>query len=178
MRIGPPGPSSLTLPLAETAPLLITGADRSAHHTLRRLLDGWARSLAETGPVDVLGWSELDVFLDSIGHPGVNITPSLGAWLAALRQARTEGVPRPTVFMGYEITGTAGDELLATSAGQELEGPGWHLLWAATPDSAGGRLATELPWRSRMAVEPDARHVELSRPGRPPERVLAVWDMN
>ena len=172
LRLGRPGPEAVWLPLAETAPLLLTGNDLGAHRTMRRLLDDWTESLADAGQADVLAWGEMDIILNSAGRPGVSVTPSLGAWLAALRRAAT-GVSRPTVFIGYEVTGTAGDELLATAHGLALEGLGSHLLWATTPDSAGGRLVRDLPWRSQLEVEPDARHVLLSRTGQPPERLLA-----
>ncbi len=172
LRLGRPGPEAVWLPLAETTPLLLTGNDMGAHRTLRRMLDDWAQSLAEAGQADVLAWGEMDIILNSAGRPGVSVTPSLGAWLAALRQAAVAGVSRPTVFIGYEVTGTAGDELLAAAREQALEGAGSHLLWATTPNSAGGRLMRDLPWRSRLEVEPDARHVLLSRPGHSPERLL------
>jgi len=178
VRLGRPGPEAVWLPMAETAPVLLTGADLGAHRTLRALLGDWVQSLAATGEVDVLAWSELDIFLDSFGRSGVSVTPSLRAWLQALRQARTDGVPRPTIFVGYEVTGTAGDEVLAASEGQQMEGPDWHIIWAAPPESAGGRLISDLPWRTRLDVEPDARHVVLTRPGREPQRLLAAWDMN
>jgi hypothetical protein len=178
VRLGRPGPEARWLSLADTAPLLLTGADRGAHRMLRELLGGWVQLLAETGDVDVVAWSEMDTFLDSAGHAGVSLTPSLDTWLAGLRRAYEQGVPRPTVFVGYEITGTAGADLLSAAAEQPMTGPGWHVIWAAPPDSAKGRLATELPWRTRMEVEPDARHVAWSQPGREPQRLLAVWDKN
>jgi hypothetical protein len=173
LRVGRPGPEAVWLPLAETTPLLLIGNDMGAHRTMRRLLDDWAQTLAETGHADVLAWGEMDIILNSAGRPGVSVTPSLGVWLAALRQAVVAGVSRPTVFIGYEVTGSAGGELLAAAHGQALEGLGSHLLWATTPDSAGGRLARDLSWRSHLEVEPDARHIVLSRAGREPERLLA-----
>ncbi len=173
LRVGRPGPEAIWLPLAETTPLLLTGNDMGAHRTMRRLLDDWVQVLAETGQTDVLAWGEMDIILNSAGRPGVSVTPSLGAWLAALRRAAVAGVSRPTVFIGYEVTGSAGGDLLAAAHGQVLEGLGSHLLWATTPDSAGGRLARDLPWRSHLDVEPDARHVVLSRAGRQTERLLA-----
>jgi hypothetical protein len=178
VRLGRPGPEALWLALPEHAPLLLTGADLGAHRFLRGLLGDWVQALAATGEVDVLAWAEMDIFMDTTGRSGVSVTPSLGAWLGALRRAFNQGVPRPTVFVGYEVTGTAGEELLAARGGPEIAGPDWHVIWAAPPDSAGGRLAGSLPWRTRIDVEPDARHVVLSRPGQPPERLLAVWDRN
>lgn len=176
LRLGGPGPDGHWLPIAEATPMLLTGDDLGAHRTLRWLLGDWVVSLAETGVVDVLAWSEIDVFLDAVGRPGVSLTPSLGAWLRAMRQMRRDGVPQTTVFVGYEVTGTAGDELLAATAGQALEGPDWHLIWAGPTDSAGGHLASALPWRGRLDMEADARHAVLSRPGHRPARLLAAWD--
>jgi len=177
VRLGRPGPEARWLALSDTAPLLLTGADRGAHRMLRELLGGWVESLAQDGGVEVLAWSEMDTFLDSAGHAGVSITPSLEAWLAALRQASAQGVVgRPAIFVGYEITGMAGADFLDAVAGQALTGLGWQVIWAAPPDSAGGRLATDLAWRTRIEVEPDARHVAWSQAGHPSERLLAVWD--
>ena len=178
VRLGRPGPDALWLTLPEHTPLLLTGADLGAHRLLRELLGDWVQSLAATGEVDVLAWAEMDIFMDASGHAGVSVTPSLGAWLGALRRAYSQGVPRPTVFVGYEVTGTAGDELLPANGGPELAGPGWHVIWAAPPDAAGGHLAGDVPWRTRIDVEPDARHVTINRPGQPSERRLAVWDQN
>jgi hypothetical protein len=178
VRLGPPGPEARWLSLSDTAPLLLTGADHGAHRMLRGLLADWVQSLSDAGQVDVLAWSELDMFLDSAGHAGVSITPSLETWLAGLRRASNQGVSRSTVFVGYEITGSAGHELLADFAGQSLAGPNFHVIWAAPDDSAGGHLATGLTWRTRIEVEPDARHIAWCQPGRAPERLLAVWDRN
>jgi hypothetical protein len=178
LRLGRPGPEALWLPLADTTPLLLTGADLGAHRTLRALLGDWVQFLSATGEVDVVAWSELDIFLDSFGRTGVSVTPSLRAWLQSLRLARSAGAERPTVYVGYEVTGSAGDELLAALTGPEMEGPGTHLIWAAPPESAGGHLASDLPWRTRLEVEPDARHVVLSSAGQPPKRLLATWDEN